>query len=222
MSLKTKSIKAINDNGCLLVFPIKDKVDPPSLWQALYPRSKMRWDWDETGDDRVVNLWHLMKELSTSGQVIYSKWYQNRATFFSKSIFKQLIQHFHNNFEIRKNLYPEAKAIYRILSEDSPLSTKEIKRAADLQGKMFESLYNRSMKQLFQRGLIVSYGEKDDGAFPSAMMGSTELLFEELYRQASDSGQESRTNELFSTLNSSPALLRQFKKIEDSLITKAP
>ncbi len=201
------------------MFPVKDKDDPPSLWQSLYPRSKMRWDWDETGDDRVVNLWHLMKELSVSGQVIYSKWYQNRATFFSKTVFQQMLTHFHNNFQIRKNLYPEAKTIYRILCEDSPVSTKEIKSAADLRGKMFESLYNRSMKQLFQRGLIVSYGEKDDGAFPSAMMGSTELLFEEIYRQATESREATNRHPFTESLKDSPALLRQLKKIEDSLVS---
>ena len=37
------------------------------------------------------------------------------------------------------------------------------------------------MKQLFNQFLIVAYGEVDDGAFPSLAVGSTKLLFEELF-----------------------------------------
>jgi hypothetical protein len=40
------------------------------------------------------------------------------------------------------------------------------------------------MKDLFSRLLIVGFGEVDDGAFPSLAVGATELLYDDLWRQA--------------------------------------
>ena len=37
------------------------------------------------------------------------------------------------------------------------------------------------MKKLFENGLIVGFGEVDDGAFPSLACGTTSLIFEELW-----------------------------------------
>jgi hypothetical protein len=34
--------------------------------------------------------------------------------------------------------------------------------------------------------LIVGFGEVDDGAFPSLAVGATELLYDDLWRQAED------------------------------------
>ena len=76
-----KAIAHINRRGALLVFPVQNRKEPPSLWKEFYPRKKMVWEWDETGDNRINDLWCLMKELSSSQKVVYSKWYQNRATF---------------------------------------------------------------------------------------------------------------------------------------------
>src|SRR5258708_3464966 len=73
-----------------------------------------------------------------------------------------------------------------ILENTSPLSTKELKRAADLQGRAHETEYNRAMKELFSRLLIVGFGEVEDGAFPSLAVGATELLFSDLWTQAED------------------------------------
>lgn len=40
----------------------------------------MHWEWDDAGDKRVADLWHLREELSRSGErVVYTKWFQNRA-----------------------------------------------------------------------------------------------------------------------------------------------
>lgn len=79
-SKRQKIIKAIQDKGCLLVFPLENRKEPSSIWSVLYPRTPMRWEWDSNGDNRVGELWVLREELSRSGQVIYSKWYQNRAS----------------------------------------------------------------------------------------------------------------------------------------------
>jgi hypothetical protein len=40
------------------------------------------------------------------------------------------------------------------------------------------------MKELFSSFLIVGFGEVDDGAFPSLAVGATELLYDDLWRQA--------------------------------------
>jgi hypothetical protein len=42
------------------------------------------------------------------------------------------------------------------------------------------------MKELFTQLLIVGFGEIDDGAFPSAAVGATELLFSDLWREADE------------------------------------
>lgn len=212
-----KAIHEIEKAGILLVFSIKNKPDPESLWSKLHPRSKMSWNWDEDGDDRVVNLWHLMKQLSGSQKVVYSKWYQNRATFFSKSIFADLLCYLMKTYDLHAGLIPEAREILEILEQDSPLSTKELKEAADLKGKFFESLYNNALKQLYQRGLIVSFGEKEDGAFPSSLMGSTRLLFEDVWKEAAQRDLKSAERNLRKLFDSSPALQKQLQRIEKTL-----
>ena len=82
-----KAVTQINLHGILLVFPINNRDEPKSLWSEFYPRTKMRWEWDDSGDQKVSDMWSLMKRLSTTKQVVYSKWYQGRATFFSLELF---------------------------------------------------------------------------------------------------------------------------------------
>jgi hypothetical protein len=42
------------------------------------------------------------------------------------------------------------------------------------------------MKDLFTRFLIVGFGEVEDGAFPSLAVGATELLYDDLWREAEE------------------------------------
>ena len=88
-----KSIEAIEKHGILLVFPIKNKTQPLSLWSVLHPRTTMRWEWDETGDGKLFALWRLREELSRSRKVVYAKWFQGRATFFSQEVFVHLLSY---------------------------------------------------------------------------------------------------------------------------------
>ncbi len=178
------AIRHINKNGALLVFPINNRKDPRSLWSEFYPRSEMRWEWDEGGDNRVGRLWQLMKDLSDSRQVVYSKWYQGRATFFSKKLFTALLSVLHHQGNARRDLSPTARHLLETLENDSPLSTKQLKALAELQGKFNEPIYNKGLKELFSRFLIVAFGEVEDGAFPSLAMGSTSLLYENLVSEA--------------------------------------
>jgi hypothetical protein len=71
-----------------------------------------------------------------------------------------------------------------VLENNSPLSTRKLKELTDLQGRLHEAEYSRAMKELFSLLLIVGFGEVDDGAFPSLAVGATELLYDELWRQA--------------------------------------
>jgi hypothetical protein len=174
------AIAKINKAGALLVFPIKNSPEPDSLWAQFFPKKKMKWEWDDNGDGRVGDLWLLMKRLSAGREVVYSKWYQGRATFFSKALFTAMLAL--QNREAA--LTPAARSILEILQTDSPLSTKEIKVQAELRGKFNEPTYNKAMKELFSKLLIIAFGEVDDGAFPSLAVGATALIYEDLWNDS--------------------------------------
>ena len=178
-----KAILKINDAGILLVFPIANQKEPKSLWSEFFPKSKMRWEWDETGDNRVGDLWALMKRLSVTKQVVYSKWYQGRATFFSIPLFEAMLC-LYQHHEPKKKLSQTAKNLLTTLESDSPLSTRELKKLTELQGKDNNANYTKSMKQLFSQLFVVAFGEVDDGAFPSLAVGATQLLYEDLWNRA--------------------------------------
>jgi hypothetical protein len=181
----SKAAGRIRDRGVLLVFPINNRPQPRSLWSEFFPETEMVWDWNEDGDDRVAGMWQLMKRLSDSGEVVYSKWYQGRATFFSRELFSAMLA-MRRSSDPRRGLSETAKILLEVLENNSPLSTKELKRATDLQGRINETPYTRGMKELFSRLLIVGFGEVEDGAFPSLAVGATQLLFSGLCSQAEE------------------------------------
>jgi hypothetical protein len=178
------ALKHVSKRGILLVFPQENRKEPASLWYEFFPRSKMKWEWDESGDNRVAELWHLRERLSTSRKVIYSKWFRGRATLLSFDIFKAMLRLANPDLPEIAGLSFQAREILDLLEEDSPLSTKQLKRATGLQGRSFESTYQRALKELWDRHLIVAFGEVDEGAFPSLAIGATKTLFEDLYREA--------------------------------------
>ena len=178
------AIDKINKRGILLVYPIKNQKEPSSIWSEFYPRKKMNWEWDEHGDSSVHDMWYLMKKLSDGGEVVYSKWYQNRATFFSRDVFTAMLSLKMHQPGYGENLSRSARDILDVLEDSSPMSTREVKRLTDLQGRYNEPAYNRAMKELFQQLLIVGYGEVDDGAFPSLAVGATKNLYEDLWELA--------------------------------------
>lgn len=179
------AINKINMHGALLVFPIQNSREPKSLWYEFFPRTPMKWQWDEDGDDRVSNLWILMKKLSDTRQVVYTKWYQGRATFFSRELFEAMLCLVKIQYkDLSQGLSLPARSLLEVLEGDSPLSSKELKKRAELQGKYNAPNYNRGMKDLFTRLLIVGFGEVDDGFFPSLAVGTTQLLYEDLWLSA--------------------------------------
>jgi hypothetical protein len=185
LSLAT-AIKHVNKQGMLLVFPQANSREPASLWYQFFPRTAMRWEWDSGGDSRVSDLWFLREKLSTSRKVIYSKWFRGRATLTSLDLTGALIRLLNPTFPRIQGLSFTAQEILDVLNEDSPVSTKQLKKLTDLQGKDSESKYQRALKELWSRLLVVVYGEVDEGAFPSIAVGSTQVLFEDVWRQASE------------------------------------
>lgn len=181
--MRKKAIQAINRRGILLVYPLANRPEPRSIWSELFPRSKMRWEWDVDGDNRVAELWSLREELSRSRQVVYSKWYQGRATLFSQPVFVHMLAYLRAE-AVSANLSHESANILELLQSDSPLSTKQLKAAAELEGRLLEPTYNRAMKPLWQHLLISAFGEFEDSSFPSLGIGATQLLFEELWNES--------------------------------------
>jgi len=178
------AVKRINERGVLLVFPINNRPLPLSLWSEFFPKTRMVWDWNDDAAGAVHDMWGLMKRLSDCREVVYSKWYQGRATFFSRDLFTAILCLRCRQFDARRRLSPTARTLFEVLENNSPLSTRKLKELTDLQGRLHEVEYSRAMKELFSRLLIVGFGEVDDGAFPSLAVGATELLYDDLWRQA--------------------------------------
>jgi len=216
MSIK-KAVERIDETGGLLVFPLDNRPDPQSLWSKLYPKSEMRWEWDEAGDDRVARLWHLRTELSLCKKVVYTKWYKGRATFFSRPVFQALLVELAFPKQSIRSLSEVAKSVLRILEEDSPLSTKQLKKETGLKGKEHESAYGKALKSLWERGLIVGFGEVDDGAFPSLAVGASQLLFDDLWEEAKGLSPDKAQEILQKLFQAQPLFKKEFEKIKKGL-----
>lgn len=189
-----KAVGFLKKQGMLLVFPQENRKEPASLWYEFFPRTRMRWEWDETGDNRVGELWLLREQLSLSGRVVYSKWFRGRATLIANDLFPALLRLANPDFPDVRGLTFAAREILDLLEEDSPLSTKQLKKLSGLQGRASETQYTRALKELWDRFLIVAYGEVDEGAFPSLAIGSTKVIFEDLWNEAGAMSVEEATD----------------------------
>jgi hypothetical protein len=214
--LKAKAIQAINKQGALLVYPLANRKEPLSIWSELYPRTKMRWEWDSGGDNRVAELWYMREQLSRSNEVVYVKWFQGRATFFSKDAFVNLMAYF-QSARRAETLPRDSQNILEFLINDSPLSTKQVKAAAELEGRLNEPAYNRAMKPLWHNLLIVGYGEFEDSSFPSLGIGATQTLFEDLWTEAQKLSPEQARANLERIWSATNPFLKFAKKIDKDL-----
>lgn len=181
-----QAIAAIEKHGALLVFPHAGRADPPSLWSVLHPGVTMRWAWDDDADDRVVGLWHQRARLAKGREVVYTKWWKGRAVFFSKALFSAMLASLRATGAITEGLSRDAHEILEVLEDDSPLATKELRKRADLSGRPNEARFQRAMKELWARCLIVGTGEVEEGGFPSLAVGATRWIFEELWTAAAE------------------------------------
>jgi len=216
VSLK-KAISFIEKRGVLLVYPIDNRREPRSLWSEFFPKSEMRWEWDSNGDDRVASLWRLREELSRSAKVVYAKWFRGRATFFSREIFTDLLAALGGTRMDRGRLSREARLILETLESDSPLSTKQLKAATDLRGKFLESTYEKAMRELWRRLLIVGYGELDDGAFPSLMVGAARHHFEDLFERARKTDPTMALARVYASVDEDPSIRKFLDQLTRTL-----
>jgi hypothetical protein len=206
------AIKAIQKRGALLTFPIDNRPDPSSIWSEHFS-DKMIWEWDADADNRVAKLWHIKTELSSSREVVYAKWYQSRATFFSKETFTYLLALFETAKKDMYSLPKESATILEVLEMDSPQSTKQIKLATDLRGKIFERVYEKSMKALFDHLWVVGFGEVEDGAFPSLAVGATKALFEDEWVASKEISQAEARSWLENKLGKDSLFLKYAEKV---------
>ncbi len=211
------AVKAVQRDGVLLVFPMDNREGLPSLWSRLHPGEVMRWTWDDGGDQRVFDLWHLRAKLMVSRKVVYAKWFRGRATVFAAEVFAAMLCALRDGRDLRAGLLPEAKAIMEVLDENSPVSTKELRRLTDLQGKFNEKAWTKATAQLWSRLLVVGYGEVEDGAFPSLAIGATESLFDDLWDEAGVMLAADAHAALVQRLGTESPFYRQFEKTRKEL-----
>jgi hypothetical protein len=207
-------VAAIDRAGALLVYPIARRKEPASLWSVLHPRSEMNWSWDETADPRIARLWHLRERLSRTRRVIYSKWYQNRAMFFSRELFSSMLTALAPWAQPRS---AEATELLTLLEDNSPQTTKTLRLAAGLRGRDNAAVFARALRELWERLLIVGSGEAEDGGFPSLRVGATRWLFEDLWVEARSGDREDAERRVSDRLHENNAFLRQWQRIRRSL-----
>jgi hypothetical protein len=211
-SKRQKIISAIETHGCLLVYPLDNRKEPMSIWSALYPRTPMRWEWDSGGDNRVGELWVLREELSRGREVIYSKWYRNRATFFSKKMFVNMVA-FLGASQGRMDLGPSSQEALDLLLMDSPQSTPVLKENLGLRGRLLESQYNRALKPLWNYLYLVGYGEVPDSSFPSLNIAAAATMFEELWLESQKITPAQAEKTLEKTLGAESLFLKYARKL---------
>lgn len=205
---KQRARKAVAQHGALLVYPIQNRPDLPSLWSVLYPNVTMEWAWDADADGRVAELWGLREELARERELVYAKWFRGRATFFSQALYEAMLatQRATHAAELSR----EARRILSLLEEDSPQSAKNLRREAELSGRDQERDWTRSLKALWERLLIVGVGEEPDGAFPSLRIGATRWVFEELWQRAGQGVTEAHRAQLAAQLGPKTPFGRYF------------
>lgn len=208
-TLAAKAIQAIDQHGLLLVYPLKNKRFPASIWSVLYPRTEMVWSWDEDSDGRVGKVWMLKEELSKSREVVYGKWFKGRATFFSKECFVWMRAMLR---EIPlKN--PDARRMKELLEMDSPLSTKQLRAELELQGRSFERQFVRAARDLWERLDIVGFGEIQDSSFPSMAFAAAPLIFEDECRESEQISAEFAEKALLAKLGPDSEFLKYAQKL---------
>ena len=202
--------EAIAREGALLVYPIANRREPRSLWHVLHPRSEMRWAWDQGADRRVVKLWQLREQLASRREVVYSKWFKGRAVFFAQPLFGAMLA---VSRSLPCALSPDARDLLALLEDDSPQSTKQLRRAAGMTGRQSERSWTNALRELWERLLIVGTGEVDDGAFPSLAVGATRWIFEDLWEGAGAGPSPEQQRLVARVLAPSTSLGRQWQRV---------
>ncbi len=214
------AVAYIKQHGLALAYPVKGKDDLPSLWNCFYPNRKMRWEWSDDGDDRVALIWHLRAKLSTNRKVVYSKWFNGRATFISPPLCAALLSFISKQTNPAEGLNSDALTVLRVLEDDSPLPTKVLRMETSLEGKENESRFNKALRQLWSKFLIVGYGEVEEGGFPSLAIGSTKLIFEELWDKSIELSDKERDKTIEKYISDDSPFKKQFFKFIKTTTSK--
>lgn len=209
-----RAITHIQKAGILLLYPLKNQPEIPSLWNAFFPKVQMHWDWSEQGEDRIAELWHLRTDLSTSRKVVYTKWFRNRGTFFSLELFQALVSFVSSRKAADLSLGIDAQTILSVVNDDSPLATKTLKQLCEMPGRLEQSRFERAMKELWLRFLIVGYGEVDEGGYPSLAVGSSRLLFEDQWDASLKMTRQEREECIAKYFDRVPAFRKQYDKLQ--------
>jgi hypothetical protein len=210
-----KAIDYVRQHRVALTFPEQNQKEPPNLWSCFHPRTQMRWEWDGDGDRKVSDLWIFRESLSRSGKILYSKWYRGKATFvdleFLPTLLSALKMPAAGSWDY-PGISPVAREILEALLENSPLSTKQLKKLTGLVGKDFENIYHRALRELWSRLWIVGWGEKDDGAFPSLNIGATQVFFEKEWKKAINLDPKTSREKVETALALNPKVLKFFNQ----------
>ncbi len=216
------AVNFVEKHGALLVFPIPARPEVPSLWNCFFPRTKMNWDWSEGGDEKVPAIWHLRAALSDSRDVVYAKWLGGRATLFSLDVFTALLSAVSGLTRTELQLSQEASQVLNALEDDSPQATKQLKANSELIGRENETAFNRGLRALWNRLLIVGYGEIEEGGFPSLAVGASKLLFEDCWDESKLISPAQRDDILSNRLGNNSAFFKYFLKAQRSPSGKLP
>lgn len=200
----------------MLVYPVQNRPEPRSLWHVLHPRAQMRWAWDDSADERVVELWHLRERLAQSRRVVYAKWLGGRATFFSRAVFRAALAALKAEHDLERGLSRPSRDLLEIVRDDSPQPTRRLRESAGLAGRVNETAFTRAMRPLWERMLIVGTGEVEEGGFPSLAVGATELVHEPLWLEADVLRDEDKWV-LAGVMARAPSFARAFRRVEESL-----
>ena len=211
---KSSAIQAIHKAGILLVFPNNNKKEPASLWCHFFPRKKMRWEWDSSGDSGVSDLWFLKTELSTTRKVIYTKWYQNKATYFSRKLFTAMLRALNPELSKKPKLSRTASFLLEILESDSPISAKKLRKLVLLEEGNHDISFDAALRELWAKLLIVAFGEVDDGSFPSLAIGATKTMFEDIWTEAEEMTETEALQSIAKSLAEENLFRRYFEKLQ--------
>ncbi len=177
----------------------------------------MRWDWSEDSQDKVPALWHMRERLSRSRKVVYVKWFQGRATFFSLDVFTALLSCYASLPDPLIGLDLGARRVYLTLLEDSPLPTKELRELSGFSGRAREAEFQRALRALWNRALIVGYGEVEEGGFPSLAIGCSRHLFEDQWDRAKVMTVGEREQTIGRVFPADSPFLKAYRKVTASL-----
>jgi len=166
--------------GRVAIFPEKkpSKHSIISLWELFYPRTKMKWEWDDSADNRVVKLWWLKNEIAQTQKVLYGRFFGNRPVLVSKSETRRTLKTLE-----KKPLTSLAREILSRLEDNSPQTKRMLGRELRAEGwEPTKSEFERSLIDLQKNFLIVSLGdsEREKGPMPSSEYAALSLIFPDL------------------------------------------